>query len=127
MAALCGVLHYRPTTGYPDPPTLEKVAVVADKYDFAAAMSHWSQLALLNQLKDQTTNAEIGRVFYPTYAFDNPHAFAKITRVMVWNFEGRADPLRGARLNDIPLAIRDLLPHDIFCKTLLHKPTQLIL
>ena len=113
-------------TGYPNPAALEKVAVMADKYDFAAAMSHWSQLALLNQLSNQTINSEIGRVLYPAYAFHDPQAFAKISRAMVWDFEGSADPLRQPRLNDVPLGIRELLPHDIFCETLLYKLIRLV-
>lgn len=33
MSILCGVLHHRSPTEYPNPATLVKVALVTDKYD----------------------------------------------------------------------------------------------
>ena len=115
MHILCGILHYRSTTDYPGPATLEKVALVTDKYDCVAAMSHWSHIALQAHIP-KTGYHEISRLLYPAYEFDNPDAFKKLTRAMVYNVEGSADPLSGPLSSCVPSEIRDLLPHDIFGK-----------
>jgi hypothetical protein len=56
-------------------------------------MSHWSQVALQKHLRDDMDDPEIGRLVYPTYAFDDPYAFKELTRIMVYGVNGSADPL----------------------------------
>lgn len=92
--------------------------MVTDKYDCVAAMSHWSHVALQNHLRDDIAYPEIGRLLYPTYAFDDPHAFGTLTRIMVYGVKGSADPLNGSFSNWVPLEIRDLVPYDIFGKAM---------
>ncbi len=117
MSIMCGVLHYRPTIQLADLATLEKEAIMTDKYDCVAAMSLWSQVAILKHLRKEIEHPEIGRLLYPSYAFDDPHTFAELTRLMVYNFEGGVDPLCEPFSRSVPAEIRDLLPYDIFSKT----------
>ena len=119
MSILCGVLHHRSMNELPDYPILENIAILTDKYDFSAAMSLWGRIAIGNHLRSKASAPEMGRVLYPTYVLDNGHAFQKLTSFMVYDFEGRANPLNGPFVNGIPLEIRDMLPTSIFGKSAL--------
>lgn len=95
--------------------------MVTDKYDCVPAMSHWSRLALQDHLRDNIHYPEIGRLLYPISAFDDPHAFMKLTRLVVWGVEGSVDALNGPLSDCHSTEIRSLLPYDLFGKTVLAR------
>ena len=118
MTALCNILHYRfdlvPKKLHSD--VLEELAVLADKYDCANALSMWSAQYLAGLL-EQEESIDYSTKLLPAYFFNDAKAFRQITKAMVYKSQNQSFnrpfviPTFG-----LPKRTRELLPGGLLCE-----------
>jgi hypothetical protein len=118
MTTLCQVLHhsYRQVNRDVDAEALVDLAVVADKYDCAEAMSQYGSCCISEWLRPGNKRPALfipayGYLIYPALTFDDAYAFQKLTKRVVYHEHRREEhKTHSIKQFGIPRNLRALLP-----------------
>ncbi|MCJ1377106.1 hypothetical protein MMC17_000197 [Xylographa soralifera] len=116
MTTLCNILHHRNRNvpGTHSGSSLMQLAVITDKYDCLEAISHYSSLSFTNLLKSKFLENEIGPLLFAALVFDEPIAFQKISRELVYASRGiNISEVFGSVLLGVDNTTRALLPQGL--------------
>ena len=85
VTSLCYLLHFQmeKVADNPSHDFLDKLAVIADKYDCVRSVSKWAHFQLSNAARQEEQSISYGRLLFPAYVFESPQMFKEITKHLV--------------------------------------------
>ena len=86
ITTICSILHQKANkVKISNAIQLEAIAMMADKYDFAEALSSWGEKCVTDLLKLKKGKAQDKRLLLPAYFFNDLDGFELVTQAMVYS------------------------------------------